>query len=179
MFDHGVVTVVFEMIELKKALKWVLCVGFRSSRFRVTNSAEFPWWPFFCLTAVWWAEERSHHQYHTVITFSERSKMRTEGIEEVEILGTTEMKYTYNDGTTEVYPVIFVESREKAIEMCNEHTKIELKKDNAFDVLKTFENNFSRHRNYEIENYLENITGVLGYAIDEDCPFNGFRLINR
>lgn len=80
----------------------------------------------------------------------------------------------YDDNSKEILNVTSIQTRKEAIELCNKFTKEALKKDNAFEYLNIFKNNFDRCRNYEIETYLEKITGNLTYRIVEKCPFNNF-----
>ena len=63
----------------------------------------------------------------------------------------------------------------QAISIAEVLTRLELKKDDAFENLDFFVNDFSRMRNYEIENYLSSICQYnLIYGIAERCPFNGY-----
>jgi len=98
-------------------------------------------------------------------------------VEEVDKIDNTKIKVTYEDGTSECFPVIKLESREKALELCESYTKIELLKPSAFDRLNDFfpKSCYDRLRNYEIEDYLDTITGKHGHRINELCPFNGFK----
>jgi hypothetical protein len=77
---------------------------------------------------------------------------------------------------TKFFSVIRVESRNDALEMMTRFTKEALKRDDAFDKLDVFipASRYSRLRNYEIEEYLEEVSEQIGYRIDESCPFNGF-----
>ena len=86
------------------------------------------------------------------------------------------IKVTYEDGTTKFFPVIKLESRKKALELCKSYTKIELSKPDSFERLKTFlpKSCYQELRNYEIENYIDTMTGKLGHKINELCPFNNF-----
>ncbi len=80
----------------------------------------------------------------------------------------------YDNGDKEIINVIPINTRVQAIELCYELTKKALRRKDSFDKLESFKNDFSYTRNYEIENYLERISGILGYRIVELCPFNGF-----
>jgi len=84
------------------------------------------------------------------------------------------IEIAYSDNSKEVIKVVPIQTRKEAIELCNKFTREALKKDNAFENLNIFKNSFKRSRNYEIETYLEKITGDLTYRIIEKCPFNNF-----
>lgn len=60
--------------------------------------------------------------------------------------------------------------------MCKVKTKEALTKPNAFEKMDNFfsEGDYEGLRNYEIEDYLDNITGKYGHKINELCPYNGF-----
>ena len=97
-------------------------------------------------------------------------------IEEVDKIDNTTIKVTYEDGTSECFPVIKLESRKKALELCELYTKIELLKPSVFDRLNNFlpKSCYDQLRNYEIEAYLDTTTGKQGHRINELCPYNGF-----
>lgn len=97
-------------------------------------------------------------------------------IEEIDKLDNNTIKVTYEDDTFKLFNVIKIESRKIALELCEKYTKIELLKPNAIDKLNTFLPKicYSRLRNYEIEDYLDDITGKIGHKINELCPINGF-----
>ena len=80
----------------------------------------------------------------------------------------------YHDGTKEQISVIPINTRIEAIELCIAYTKDALKREDAFERLHSFKKDFTNARNYEIEDYLESITGTLVYRIVELCPFNRF-----
>lgn len=91
-----------------------------------------------------------------------------------EIVGTYyKMKVIYDDGTYIIKNIKKVSSRNEAIQIAIKFTKEALKKDNAFDLFKSFENDFRQYRNYEIESYLEELTSDY-YRISETCPFNDY-----
>jgi hypothetical protein len=97
-------------------------------------------------------------------------------IEAVDKIDNSTIKVTYEDGKSECFTVIKLESREKALKLCESYTKIELLKPSAFDRLNDFfpKSCYDLLRNYEIEDYLDTITGKYGHKINELCPFNGF-----
>jgi hypothetical protein len=84
------------------------------------------------------------------------------------------IEVVFEDETKKEFPVIKLASRDEAIEKCKEVTKLALNADNAFEILHTLCNDFEKHRNYEIEMYLDRLTNKY-YRIDELCPFNGFK----
>lgn len=101
--------------------------------------------------------------------------MNEKYITEVDKLSDDKILLTYSDDSTAEVPVIKLESRGKAIELCIEKTKqYFVDPEKAFENLNDLTNDFSRHRNYEIEDYLDWITETHGHRINELCPFNGF-----
>jgi hypothetical protein len=79
---------------------------------------------------------------------------------------------TWDDVKTQ-HKVTRIETRAEAIALAEKLTREWLAKPDAFENLGRFRNNFARHRNYEIENYLDEL-GEGYYRIAELCPFNGF-----
>jgi hypothetical protein len=104
------------------------------------------------------------------------AKIKIKKIEEVYKVNNTKIKVTYEDSTSEFFSVIKLESRKKALELCELSTKIELLKPSAFYNLNIFlpKSYYNRLRNYEIEEYLDKITGTIGHRINDLCPFNGY-----
>lgn len=98
-------------------------------------------------------------------------------VEEVNKIDNATVEVVYMDGSTEVCSVVKINSRQEAIAKCIEVTKVELKKDDAFKNLNKFFNDFSRHRNYELEYYLDEFAGGY-YRIFENCPFKGYMWFN-
>lgn len=82
----------------------------------------------------------------------------------------------YCDGEKELFRVIPINTRSEAIEKAKELTKKALLQPTAFDNLGLYKNDFSRHRNYEIETYIDTLSNTMGYIIIELCPFNGFSI---
>lgn len=95
---------------------------------------------------------------------------------EIEKIDNDTQQVKYEDGNVKLIPVIKIESREKALEICTKYTKAELLKPDSFERLGSFlsKNSYQYLRNYEIEDYLDRISGKIGYKINELCPFNGF-----
>ena len=92
----------------------------------------------------------------------------------IETLPNHDLLLEYNDGTTRIVTPVTIATREQAIVLCNAMTKNALKKPDAFERLNDFKNDFSQLRNYEIEEYLTELSGSVYYRIIEVCPFNGF-----
>ena len=97
-------------------------------------------------------------------------------IEEIVKINNSTICVVYYNGQKNIKPVNKIESRAKALELCEYYTRLELNKQTAFDNLSSFipKENYNRLRNYEIEDYLDYLTGIIGNRINEDCPFNGF-----
>lgn len=106
-----------------------------------------------------------------------RRYIETRGDEDIIEMGKIDnstIEVVFEDETKKEFPVIKLASRNEAIEKCKEVTKLALNADNAFEILHTLCNDFEKHRNYEIEMYLDRLTNKY-YRIDELCPFNGFK----
>lgn len=85
-----------------------------------------------------------------------------------------ELLYGDNKGNTEKISIKFIKTRKEAVDLCEIKTKEALKKKDAYYKLHEYRNSFDHHRNYEIEDYLEMVSGELGWRIIATCPFNGF-----
>ena len=96
-------------------------------------------------------------------------------IMEITKVSNNEIVVTYESGQKESFEVVELGSREESILKAVELTKLSLKREGAINKLAFFRNDFSRHRNYEIEMYLDEIDPTRKYRINEMCPFNNFK----
>lgn len=80
------------------------------------------------------------------------------------------------NGATTIIPVIELRSRGVAIDDAIVATKKFLKRDDAYGSLDSLRSasRLEVMRNYELEDYLDYITGLRGHKINDDCPYNGF-----
>jgi hypothetical protein len=92
----------------------------------------------------------------------------------VDRINTQTIEVEYLDGEKEQFDIILIQTRLEAIEKAITLTKKALLLPDAFDNLGRFVNDFSRHRNYEIEEYIDKLSNTVGHKIIELCPFNGF-----
>lgn len=110
---------------------------------------------------------------------NQRTKtMANKYITEVDKLNNKENLITYSDGSTKTVKVKKINSRNHAINLCEQGTRMYLQNHDAFKNLHKLKNQTHYHdmRNYEIEYYLDFVFGVDAcYRIDENCPFNGFK----
>lgn len=85
--------------------------------------------------------------------------------------------YTSKEDYVDV-PVKLVKSRQEAYELAKQLTIKCLKKDNAFEFFEDLHSNYTRFRNYELEDYLNEWSDYEhSYIIEEVCPFNGWSTI--
>ncbi len=99
----------------------------------------------------------------------------------VDKIDNKQIKVKFDNGLIKFFSVIRIASRKDAFEMMTRFTKEALMRDDAFDKLDMFISalRYPRLRNYEIEDYLEEISGQIGYRIDEACPFDGFSFFDN
>jgi hypothetical protein len=87
----------------------------------------------------------------------------------------TKLKIVWENGFEQIVEVTKINTRQEAIKLCEKTTKECLLKPDAYIKLNSFRNEFSRHRNYELEVYLDSHSSELKrHKIVEICPFDGF-----
>jgi hypothetical protein len=100
--------------------------------------------------------------------------MENNDISEVDYIGNDLAEITYSNNQKETVKLTLIATRQEAINRAIELTKQALLKNDAFEKLHLFKNDFSNLRNYEIGMYLDKLTGRFGNRIIDVCPFNGF-----
>lgn len=103
--------------------------------------------------------------------------IRIEDIDQIDNVN-NKLKITTFAGGTHTLEPNRIETRANAEKIAKKLTIEALSKDNAFYKLHTFKNNYQSMRNYEIEDYIHELSEDLTYRIVEKCPYNNFSWFN-